>query len=52
MLKDIFLLQQYNGVSAGQYTQVSEEIAEKLIAEGIAKSDTAKQNKTETKKGK
>lgn len=52
MLVDIFLIESWNGVSAGQYTQVFEEIAETLISNGIASKDSVKV-KTETKnKGK
>lgn len=51
MLVDIFLLESYNGVCAGQYTQVSEETADMLVAKGLAERDSVKV-KTETKKGK
>lgn len=51
MLEDIYLLESYQGVSAGQHTQVPSDIAEKLIAEGkAAKIQTVKQVKSETKK--
>lgn len=53
MLVDIFLLESFNGVSANQYTQVSEEIAEMLVSKGIAKKDSVKTSKVEVKsKGK
>lgn len=51
MLVDIYLIEPYQGVNAGQYTQVTQEVADQLIAEGKAdKNSTEKQTKTETKK--
>lgn len=51
MLEDIYLLESYRGVNAGQHTQVPAEIAEQLIAEGKAKKvEAVKQVKSETKK--
>jgi len=48
MLIDIKLKEQWQGVSAGNYTQVDEETAKKLIDSGIAESE----QKQEQKKGK
>lgn len=49
MLVDVYLIESYNGVSAGQHTQVEPEIAESLIASGKAEP---LQNKVEQKKSK
>lgn len=49
MLVDIKLIEPWHGVSAGNFTQVDEETANKLIADGIAEIE----KKTEPiKKGK
>jgi hypothetical protein len=51
MLIDILLTEPYQGVSAGQCTQVPSEIADALIAQGKAtKVQSVKQIKSETKK--
>lgn len=51
MLVDIALLEPYNGVQAGQCTQVTEDIAEALIGKGHAvKVEAKKQTTSETKK--
>ena len=51
MLIDIYLLEPFQGVSAGQCTQVQSEIAETLIEKGLAKKiGIEKETKTETKK--
>lgn len=51
MLVDIFLLEPYKGVSAGQHTQLPAELADELIAKGIAVAvDTEKKTKVESTK--
>ena len=51
MLVDIYLLESYKGVNAGQCTQLEIDIAETLIEQGLAKKvETEKETKAETKK--
>ena len=51
MLEYILLLEQWNGVNAGQHSQVSADVADSLVSSGKAKRiETEKQTKSETKK--
>lgn len=52
MLVDVYLIESYNGVSAGQFTQLPAELAEQLIADGKAAKNAPEESakKVETKK--
>lgn len=51
MLVDILLIKPYQGVSAGQCTQVDPDTAQTLVSQGFAENlSEEKQTKVETKK--
>jgi hypothetical protein len=50
MLVDVLLLQPFGGVSCGQHTQLSSELAERLVELGIAEYLKDEKTKSESTK--